>query len=203
MRLLNLLLIVLTLLASAAACAGLAARWDARWDIAIASEPDNQDASAWQVGDSEARRRWDWCASLWLDRSGLQFSYYRYANAPLTAHFSVTENYWWSYSWGAHHDIDTGLWFRQVGARVASSVLLLASVLLAVAPAFAFLRGPVRRIERHTRGLCHSCGYNLKGNVSGVCPECGTRRSRRWWLKRHLGESGQTAGPRSESEETH
>jgi len=26
-----------------------------------------------------------------------------------------------------------------------------------------------------TRGLCAKCGYNLEGNTSGVCPECGTR----------------------------
>ncbi len=24
-------------------------------------------------------------------------------------------------------------------------------------------------------GHCHQCGYNLTGNVSGTCPECGTR----------------------------
>ncbi len=24
-------------------------------------------------------------------------------------------------------------------------------------------------------GHCHICGYNLTGNVSGVCPECGTK----------------------------
>src|SRR5436190_7739532 len=23
-------------------------------------------------------------------------------------------------------------------------------------------------------GTCHTCGYNLRGNVSGICPECGT-----------------------------
>ena len=22
---------------------------------------------------------------------------------------------------------------------------------------------------------CHSCGYNLTGNTTGMCPECGTR----------------------------
>jgi predicted Zn-ribbon and HTH transcriptional regulator len=22
---------------------------------------------------------------------------------------------------------------------------------------------------------CHKCGYNLTGNTSGVCPECGSR----------------------------
>ena len=25
------------------------------------------------------------------------------------------------------------------------------------------------------RGICRDCGYNLTGNVSGVCPECGTQ----------------------------
>jgi len=33
----------------------------------------------------------------------------------------------------------------------------------------------VRRRRRLARGnLCKDCGYNLTGNVSGVCPECGT-----------------------------
>ena len=34
-----------------------------------------------------------------------------------------------------------------------------------------------RVIRRHLRlaeGLCISCGYDLTGNVSGMCPECGT-----------------------------
>ena len=28
--------------------------------------------------------------------------------------------------------------------------------------------------ERLRHGLCIKCQYNLTGNVSGVCPECGT-----------------------------
>ena len=34
------------------------------------------------------------------------------------------------------------------------------------------------RRQRRAKGLCVHCGYDLTGNVSGVCPECGTRRSR-------------------------
>jgi hypothetical protein len=33
-----------------------------------------------------------------------------------------------------------------------------------------------RRTRAHTRveaGLCLACGYDLTGNVSGTCPECG------------------------------
>ena len=40
-------------------------------------------------------------------------------------------------------------------------------------PAIAFIRGPVRRWRRRRKGLCLRCGYNLTGNVSGICPECG------------------------------
>lgn len=29
--------------------------------------------------------------------------------------------------------------------------------------------------RRRADGLCVHCGYNLTGNVSGVCPECGER----------------------------
>ena len=31
-----------------------------------------------------------------------------------------------------------------------------------------------KRQERRAKGLCERCGYDLTGNVSGVCPECGT-----------------------------
>jgi hypothetical protein len=30
-----------------------------------------------------------------------------------------------------------------------------------------------RRRDRDLPGHCRACGYDLKGNVSGVCPECG------------------------------
>ncbi len=40
-------------------------------------------------------------------------------------------------------------------------------------PTTAFIRGPLRRHRRRKRGLCINCGYNLTGNESGVCPECG------------------------------
>ena len=40
-------------------------------------------------------------------------------------------------------------------------------------PTIAFIRGPVRRHRRRKRGLCLKCGYDLTGNVTGVCSECG------------------------------
>jgi hypothetical protein len=48
-------------------------------------------------------------------------------------------------------------------------------VLFLVYPMIAFIRGPYRRHRRRKKGHCLQCGYNLEGNVSGVCPECGER----------------------------
>ena len=47
------------------------------------------------------------------------------------------------------------------------------AVLFATYPTIALARGPVRRYRRRKRGLCIRCGYDLTGNVSGTCPECG------------------------------
>ena len=53
--------------------------------------------------------------------------------------------------------------------------LWLPLALLLIYPSYAFIRGPHRRHRRRKKGLCLNCGYNLTGNVSGVCPECGER----------------------------
>jgi hypothetical protein len=44
---------------------------------------------------------------------------------------------------------------------------------LALLPALKLL-GLVVRVRRKARFNCIECGYNLTGNTSGVCPECGT-----------------------------
>ena len=46
------------------------------------------------------------------------------------------------------------------------------AILFATYPALAFIRGPVRRYRRRKRGLCVTCGYDLRGSPGG-CPECG------------------------------
>ena len=50
--------------------------------------------------------------------------------------------------------------------------LALPAVVGAVVPAVWLARR--HKARRHMgRGHCPTCGYNLTGNVSGVCPECG------------------------------
>jgi len=68
------------------------------------------------------------------------------------------------------------------GEMIMSGILCHISVhlwwpplLFAVYPAVAFVRGPYRRYRRRRKGLCLKCGYDLTGNVSGTCPECGEK----------------------------
>ena len=58
---------------------------------------------------------------------------------------------------------------------------------LAISPGYVMLLSAIlpvmwvnrRRLKRRNHnGLCEACGYDLTGNVSGVCPECGTVISR-------------------------
>jgi len=41
------------------------------------------------------------------------------------------------------------------------------------------LRAKVTRDDGQGLACCPNCGYDLTGNVSGICPECGTGQSRR------------------------
>jgi hypothetical protein len=37
-----------------------------------------------------------------------------------------------------------------------------------------YIRRCLQQQSRRRQGECLRCGYNLTGNVSGICPECGT-----------------------------
>ena len=45
--------------------------------------------------------------------------------------------------------------------------------LFAYYPYLVFLQRPYTRWKRQRKGQCHQCGYDLAGNVTGVCSECG------------------------------
>jgi len=76
-----------------------------------------------------------------------------------------------------------------------TSLFIIAGV-FGLFPALTFLRGPLHRRRRRRCGLCVKCGYNLTGNTTGVCPECGTKiEARRTCSPRRGGRSEvQTSG---------
>ncbi len=51
--------------------------------------------------------------------------------------------------------------------------LWLAWMAVSVYPMFVVVKGVALRRWRGKRGQCRRCGYLLRGNLSGVCPECG------------------------------
>jgi hypothetical protein len=75
---------------------------------------------------------------------------------------TITRGYWWMVP-------DSDVTAYRCMVTVPLGWLLLVS---AVLPAFA-LWSQLRERHRTRRGRCTACGYDLTGNVSGVCPECG------------------------------
>jgi hypothetical protein len=64
-------------------------------------------------------------------------------------------------------------WHRRLDVRLAFLPAWALPLAVAIYPLALVLR-LWRRRAASSRGRCWSCGYNLAGNVSGVCPECGT-----------------------------
>ena len=110
---------------------------------------------------------WEWEHSDWSGRVRIAR---QWKDAPLE---------WFNEPWGRF-----GRYFRhhKPGATIRTSRLwwvlpnalcsaALAFTVVGVCPAVYWY---VRGLRRIPPGHCRSCSYNLTGNVSGICPECGT-----------------------------
>ncbi len=60
----------------------------------------------------------------------------------------------------------------------AAIPLWLMAFFFGIIPSMWFIRGRLRRLLRRPHGVCAECAYDLTGNLSGVCPECGTKINR-------------------------
>ena len=86
--------------------------------------------------------------------------------APRRSKLGIRWDKWVSLSLADAYAFEADNW----GIQVPTACLFL---LFATYPAFVFLMSSRRRRRyRSKHGLCIECGYNLTGNVSGVCPEC-------------------------------
>jgi hypothetical protein len=79
------------------------------------------------------------------------------------------------FEWHLARVLDVNAW-RSPGktAVYVSLPFWIPAVLLAAWPMIGWGRPAWIRRRRWRRGLCLHCGYNLTGNTSGRCPECGT-----------------------------
>ena len=74
------------------------------------------------------------------------------------------------------------LWYRLFASAPTNRLLYLLFMFCLACPGIG-LWSMRRHTRRHLRvqlakkgiPVCIPCGYNLKGNASGVCPECGTK----------------------------
>ncbi len=69
--------------------------------------------------------------------------------------------------------MDVRIWFEFFGIFLLLSTVpavIVALIVVAVIQGFA---GDQEAAARRA-GVCRSCGYSLRGNASGQCPECGT-----------------------------
>jgi hypothetical protein len=69
----------------------------------------------------------------------------------------------------------SGKMIVSTGQLTAVSITWLPALVLILVlyPAGACAGARLRRYRRRRKGLCVSCGYNLTGNVTGVCSACG------------------------------
>ena len=120
---------------------------------------------AWSVAhDPGPPHRWTYTVNVTCGR--IDFNHVVGNIDPDLLPFHVSR-YSGSFSW----------WFNRLGARMKGSrfsclsIPLWAPLLLVGIPtAIAW-----RRDRRPPPGHCQICGYDLTGNVSGICPECGAK----------------------------
>jgi hypothetical protein len=66
------------------------------------------------------------------------------------------------------------LWWPRLSGSGFTLPLWIPPLLLIAIAIRPFLRF-IERKRWHSQSRCMTCGYNLTGNVSGVCPECGEK----------------------------
>ena len=90
------------------------------------------------------------------------------------------DGYWDTYEWMGLVYSDAGCLSRRIFSRDYYCVSIVQfhaghiAILTAIYPAIFFIRSyRRRRLLRQAMEPCEQCGYDLQGNESGVCPECG------------------------------
>ena len=106
-----------------------------------------------------------------------------YQPAPQNAATFVTAEHWtWFYHYVQLHSAVASIddYAGSFSVRMVQNVstrlyvrLWAIGLAFAIAPAAWILRFAMKR--RIKPGCCAACGYDLTGNISGVCPECGMK----------------------------
>ncbi len=169
--------IALTLAAGGSAIVGTAVRGGFEWHLKVGQVNTvgrRAQATLRGAGGSE----WSWLFSFGWSSYRLRIGYYEYLDGLAGAESTQKSLPGLRYIRVVSHDPRTDHGFRRYSLSISAEPILVLSVLCGVYPVFALLRGPVLRRRRRRKGLCTKCGYDMTGNTSGVCPECGTKVER-------------------------
>ena len=115
------------------------------------------------------------CKSLWVGLGTKRMLAFNFVEFLDERPSSKDKNIQWP-GWNYHYRVMQieNLYLQAHTLSISFIIPLVISVLSAVYPTIAFIRGPLRRFRRRRKGLCVKCGYNLTGNTTGICSECGT-----------------------------
>ena len=121
--------------------------------------------------------------SLWAERGEVCFRQIRHTHGALEEwrHEAVALTPGWARYVPPYADTrraggfwwETGLAPGRGQPYFALVVPYWAVAAVSLAPAAWAAHRRLRRRRRRRSGHCRACGYDLKANVSGVCPECG------------------------------
>jgi len=136
-------------------------------------------ATWWRDCDADFYPRWNNEAYSRSLETGSPFTAISLINGDLLVWKS------WTVPWGFHQEwAFAGIEFQAWDGYAGTSMIMVDCPLwpfvagFAAYPTIAFIRGPFRRRRRRPKGLCVTCGYNLTGNLTGTCSECGTSQAR-------------------------
>ena len=109
------------------------------------------------------------------DSNGMPSSWFWF-RTPITHSdnsFNITDSYGISFLGFGH-----SIWrFTSSGGFILSIPYWFLTLIFAVPPGAWFIKWRKRR-KLAMVGSCPSCGYDLTGNESGVCPECGAKAAK-------------------------
>jgi hypothetical protein len=95
----------------------------------------------------------------------------RWAKRAFTTRHIILSGFEWEDLNGQNRKMPLGPYFYEHKRTVRMSMWW--SLLLLLPLVFCLAYRP--RARWHQKGRCAQCGYDLTGNASGVCPECGTK----------------------------
>lgn len=78
-----------------------------------------------------------------------------------------------NYSNSTSNDANLQKVIHRVKIAVPTRIIAALGLIFSAYPLVVLIRGPVNRWHRKRHGLCIGCGYDMRGNPTAICSECG------------------------------